>query len=228
MAYVDALAFEQFRAGEGNLSYVVGDLGSGGALLVDPEAEAEPAYRRFVDERGLRVVAIVDTHTHADHVSSAGDWAAREGVPYVMHAAAPTARATRRVRDGDRIEAGPDVAATVLEVPGHTADLMALVFEDRVLTGDALFIGGSGRTDLPGGSAEDAFRSLRRLAALPGELRVYPGHDYRGRAYSTIAQERATNPRLRVASAEELDRLVRDEAKPRPSLYDESMAANTR
>lgn len=221
------LRFGQFRVGEGNLSYLIGDATSSRALLVDPEAEGVEAYDAFRARHGLELMGVVDTHTHADHVSAGADLAAAAGVPYLMHTAAESPRVTRRVVDGDEIAIGGAVSARILTVPGHTPDLMALVLADRVLTGDSLFIGGCGRTDLPGGSTARAFASLARLANLDDALFVFPGHDYRGRTHSTIGAERATNPALRARSVEELAAIAYRPQAPAPRLLTESLAANT-
>ena len=223
----EGLVVEQVRCAPGNLSYVIGDLPTGRAAVVDPEPAGADGYRAALARHGLRVALVVDTHTHVDHVSLTRVLAAEHGCPLVMHADSQSPRATLRVADGDRL----DLGATTLLVwhcPGHTRDMLVLLAGTRAFTADTLFVGAVGRSDLPGGDHRRQWASLRRLMTLPDETLVYPGHDYAGRTHTTVGAERAGNARLRLDEeafvADALSRLD----MPFPERFEESIRANTR
>jgi len=151
---------------------------------------------------------------------------ARTGADVLVSARAASDVATRRVRDGDRVAVGR-TTIDVLESPGHTDDSISLRVDGALLTGDALLIGGAGRTDFQNGSAEalhDTFH--RRFARLPGELVVYPAHDYAGRRHSTLAQERATNPLFRLSERDRFVAALQALEQPKPANMDAIVAAN--
>ena len=197
------------------------------AILVDPVLdEAEPVCR-IVEEGGLRLAAVVDTHTHADHRSAGPALAERWGAPYALHEETACRRATERIRDGQSIEVG-DLRVEVIHTPGHTPDSVSLRCGRDLLTGDFLFLAqdGAGRLDLPGGDPGAHWDSLRRLAALEDGTRVLPGHDYRGRAESTLGVERRRNPRFQEVTREEYEAWQRAVAAPAPDWMLEVIAAN--
>jgi sulfur dioxygenase len=166
------------------------------AALVDPVRERLEMYRRLLVDRGLRLRMVLETHTHADHLMLGR--AARDvlGAPVVMHEASPSPLVGRHVVDGEALALG-GAAIGVMHTPGHTPDSVCYLVDGAVLTGDTLLIGGSGRTDFPGGDAGAQYDAVvGRLFALPDATVVWPGHDYRGQTRSTIAAERATNPRF--------------------------------
>lgn len=174
------------------------------AMLVDPLVEHADRYLAEIDQQRLRLVRVLDTHTHADHVSAGMLVAERAGVPYTMHAASSVQPVTERVRDGDTVAVG-DLRLRALHTPGHTQDSLSLVGEGVLLTGDFLFLGegGAGRTDLLGGDPGEHWDSLQKLSSLRDELTVLPGHDYRGGERGTLGQERHSNPRLQMKSRSE-------------------------
>jgi glyoxylase-like metal-dependent hydrolase (beta-lactamase superfamily II) len=190
-----AMLFEQLRAG-GCLSYVIGCGRSCTALVVDPSLELLDRYVALTTEKGLRVRYVIDTHTHADHFSAARDLARQLGARIVMHRLAAAPFADIRIDDGELLVIG-DLRIRAIHTPGHTDDSMSLVLPDRVLTGDTLLIGATGRTDLPTGDPEALYESLfHRLLTLGDGLLVFPAHDYKGRASTTLGTEKAENPRL--------------------------------
>jgi sulfur dioxygenase len=221
------VAVEQIRCGPGNLSYVVADVERRVAAIVDSEAEGDARYRAILARHGLDVVMVIDTHTHVDHVSISRELAARHECPIVMHERSQTHRVTRRVRDGETLPLGLQ-ALRVWHCPGHTGDMIVLLLDGRVLTGDTLFIRSCGRSDLPGGNHRAQWATLRRLMTLPDDTLVYPGHDYRGRSHTTIGAERRANSRLRLdEEAFVADALTRLDM-PFPERFEESIRANTR
>jgi len=139
---------------------------------------------------------VVDTHTHADHFSASAELARRLGVPRVMHRASIAPDIDVRLDDGETLIAGR-LRIRALATPGHTEDSMSLVLPDRVLTGDTLLRGATGRTDLPTGDPEALYESLfGKLLRLDDALAVYPGHNYKNAPVSTLGEEKATNARL--------------------------------
>jgi glyoxylase-like metal-dependent hydrolase (beta-lactamase superfamily II) len=176
------------------------------AAIVDPAFEVDRLLREAAS-RGLSVTAALITHTHEDHIEGVGELVAKTGAAVVV-----SPREADRVRAEapllvDAVE-GRDIAigrrgVRALETPGHTPGGTSYLADGFVVTGDVLFVGGCGRTDFPGGDTAALWQSLQRLAALPEETRVYPGHDYGETRTSTIAHELRTNRYLRCATLEE-------------------------
>jgi glyoxylase-like metal-dependent hydrolase (beta-lactamase superfamily II)/rhodanese-related sulfurtransferase len=189
------MIFEQVQSG-GCRSYLVGCEATCAAALIDPEVGQIDRYLALASRDGLRIRFVIDTHTHADHFSATRQLAHKFGVPTVMHRASPAPSIDMRVDDGEMLIIG-QLRLRVLHTPGHTPDSMCLVVEDRLFSGDTLLIGGTGRTDLPGGDPEALYDSLfGRVLKLDPALRVHPAHEYKGRSESTLAAEIAGNPRL--------------------------------
>jgi glyoxylase-like metal-dependent hydrolase (beta-lactamase superfamily II) len=215
--------FEQIRSG-GCLSYLLGCAKDKACVVIDPEIDKAADYVELAKFFSSELLYAIDTHTHADHNSACKVMRERYRIKVVMHRAADAPYVDMRVDDGDEIKVG-QVALKVIATPGHTADAMCLLFNDRVFTGDTLLIGGCGRTDLPGGNAEKQYDSLAKLKALGDQIRVYPGHDYR-EAVSTLAAERANNPRLLIASKEEFVQFMTSRKPPLPRKIQEALEWN--
>jgi glyoxylase-like metal-dependent hydrolase (beta-lactamase superfamily II)/rhodanese-related sulfurtransferase len=191
------MIFETVVSG-GCRSYVVGCEGTCAAALIDPELSQIDRYLALAARDGLRIRYIVDTHTHADHFSAAQQLKSQLGVPVVMHRASSAPFVDLRLQGGEMLIVG-NLRLQALHTPGHTIDSMCLQVEDRVFTGDTLLIGATGRTDLPTGDAAALFESLfEGVLKLDPALKVFPAHEYKGRSHSTIEQELAENPRLKV------------------------------
>jgi len=197
----DSLVFRQlFDAASSTYTYVLGDPVSHQAVIIDTVFERHLRDRALLAELGLNLVAAIDTHCHADHVT--GAWLMRQAtgcsIGISRRYQPPIEGADRLLDQGDRIAFG----ARYLEAratPGHTDGCLTLVLDDlsMVFTGDALLIEGCGRTDFQNGDARALYHSVRgKLFALPDDTLVYPGHDYKERRVSSIAQEKARNPRL--------------------------------
>jgi glyoxylase-like metal-dependent hydrolase (beta-lactamase superfamily II)/rhodanese-related sulfurtransferase len=197
------------------------------AALVDPLLTALDADLARLRERGLVLRWAIDTHTHADHLSSGAALRERCGAGYLMHALAPTARATLRVGDGEELGLG-EATLRFTHVPGHTRDSLMIAVDGALLTGDFLFLGvdGAGRLDLPGADVGAHYESLRRLDGLPDAVEIRPAHDYRGRSVSTLGAERAANPVLRSRSREDYLRWWERLRRPSESWMAAVVAAN--
>lgn len=192
-----SLTVETFRdPADGCLAYLVVDEASRTALGIDPRLDQVDRFVDALAARGAHLAYVLDTHTHADHLSGARRLAQRTGGTMLAHQSSKLRGPAQRVRGGETFALG-GTTVTVLDAPGHTPDSLALRLEEHLFTGDALFAGGAGRTDFMGGSASELFDTLRSFEALPETTVVHPGHDYVGRAVTTIGEEKAQNPLLR-------------------------------
>ena len=193
------MIFEQIASG-GCQSYLIGCAETCAAAVIDPKVSQIDRYLALASRHALRIHYLIDTHTHADHFSGARELARRLQVPVAMHRASPVAFVDMRVDDGDMIVIGR-LRLKAIHTPGHTRDSMCLLVENCLFTGDTLLIGGTGRTDLPGGDPEALYESLfNGILRLDPALMVFPAHDYDTLGHSTLAQELAQNPRLQRCS----------------------------
>ncbi len=179
-------------------TYLIGDEKSREAVLVDPVLEHVEDYLKMLDLRKLTLTHVIDTHTHADHLSGGAALKDEAGCQYVMHQKAPARCVTFHLTDGFECRLG-NIPVKVMTTPGHTKDSIAIVLEDRILTGDVLFLddAGAGRTDLPGGDPGEHWDSMQRVLGLPDHLIVYPAHEYRGRQPSSVKDQKLRNPNLK-------------------------------
>jgi glyoxylase-like metal-dependent hydrolase (beta-lactamase superfamily II)/rhodanese-related sulfurtransferase len=173
-------------------------------ILIDPVLERVDSYLDYIKQKNLQLAAVIDTHSHADHISGAAVLKDRTDCEYIMHENAPSKCVTKRVKEGDIIEIA-DIELKVLDTKGHTNDAISLIWEDKLFTGDALFLddGGAGRDDLPGGDPAKHWETLQKFRELPESLIVYPAHDYRNREPSSLAKQKESNPHLIERTKEE-------------------------
>jgi glyoxylase-like metal-dependent hydrolase (beta-lactamase superfamily II)/rhodanese-related sulfurtransferase len=224
------MIFKQFNF-DGCLSYIAACSNEFEGIIIDPSHETEP-YFQFVKENNLKILYVVDTHTHVDHISLAPDLAGVLGAKTVMH---KNTRVQREIGEGikelygiekiiaenagKRVDIFIDedyelrtggLVFRIIFTPGHTQDSMCLVSHDRIYTGDTILIGQCGRTDLPGGSSKDMHDSLfGKLAGLSNDLIVYPAHDYQGNINSSMGYEKVNNVCLNTKrTVEEFDRFL--------------------
>jgi glyoxylase-like metal-dependent hydrolase (beta-lactamase superfamily II) len=195
------------------------------AALIDPVREQLERDLSLIGELNVELRYVLETHTHADHVTSAAALAERTGA-VTCASELGAACAERHLRDGDELVLGATVLRT-LGTPGHTSDSLSFFVPGHVFTGDALFVRGTGRTDFQNGDPVALYESItNKLFALPGETLVWPGHDYRGHAVSSIGEERRYNPRLAGKSREEFAAIMRDLKLAPPKLLGVAVPAN--
>jgi len=207
-------------------SYLIASRRGGEAMIIDPVLEKVDRYLQLVEELDLKLVKAVDTHLHADHITGLGSLRDRTHCVTVMGEASKVDVVSMRVADGDVLQI-EGVDLDVLHTPGHTDDSYSFVMGDRVFTGDTLLIRGTGRTDFQNGDPRAQYQSLfGRLLKLPDETLVFPAHDYKGDTVSTIGEEKAHNPRLKVKSVDEYVDLMNSLHLPNPKMMDVAVPAN--
>lgn len=193
--------FEQIKRRGDNFSYIIADDATKETVIVDPSFNAD-AIVQVLKRKNLGAKYIVDTHSHHDHTAGNKDVQSKCGGKIVAHRLARIAKEVG-VDDGDVLKLG-QLIIKVIHTPGHSNDSICLLFDNKLLTGDTLFVGECGRTDLPGGSAEDMYDSLfHKLMKLDDSVEVYPGHDYGAAPRSTIGQERKANYTLEKRTLEQ-------------------------
>jgi len=223
------IVFRQFfDESSSTLTYLLADPLAGEAVLIDSVREHAGHYAALLREMNLKLVWLLETHVHADHVTGAADLRELTGARTVTGERAGAECADVRAADGATIVFGNEVIR-VIPTPGHTAGCVTYHWRDRLFTGDALLIGGCGRTDFQSGDAGTLYDSITgRLFTLQDEMLVYPGHNYDGRRVSCIGQERISNPRLAGKSREAFVELMNNLKLPSPSRMDEAVPANLR
>lgn len=183
--------FKQIKQYGDNFSYVLADEKTGEAAVIDPSFNAG-AITKLLKSHRLKAKYVIDTHGHSDHTAGNDEIKRTFGAKIVAHELSKTKKDVSVV-DQDTVNVG-DVSIRVIYTPGHTVDGICLLVDDKLLTGDTLFVGECGRTDLPGSSPEDMYHSLfDKLMKLDDKVEVYPGHDYGPKPSSTIGEEKRTN-----------------------------------
>ena len=207
-------------------TYLLASRAGGEALLIDPVLEQTGRYLKLLEELDLRLVKVIDTHIHADHVSAMGRLRDATRCVTVMGEESPADIVSLRVSDNDKLTI-EGLALTALHTPGHTSESYSFLMDDRVFTGDTLLIRGTGRTDFQNGDPYDQYHSLfERLLTLPEQTLVYPAHDYKGDTVSTIAEEKAFKPRLQVSSADEYAGIMNNLNLSNPKMMDVAVPEN--
>jgi hydroxyacylglutathione hydrolase len=190
--------FKQIKYRGDNFSYIIADEKSGDAVVVDPSYNADIIIN-LAKRQGFKIKYVINTHQHQDHVAGNEAIKSSFGADIVAYALAK-GRKDLEVQDGDMLRL-TDIRITVIHTPGHTPDSICVLVDKKLLTGDTLFVGECGRTDLPGGSSSDLYDSLfHKLMPLDDAIEVYPGHDYGPKPSSTMGVEKRTNYTLQPRS----------------------------
>ena len=207
-------------------TYIIASAGGREALIIDPVLENVEDYINLLTELNLKLVKVIDTHIHADHVTGAGKLRDKTQCVTIMGEHTPTDAVEIKVKDEEIIKLD-QLKIKALYTPGHTSDSFSFLMDNYLFSGDTLLINGTGRTDFQNGNSKDAYNSLfNRLLKLPEETLVYPAHDYKGEKVSTIGKEKKFNPRLQVNNVEEYIEIMNNPNLKKPTAIDFNVANN--
>ena len=215
-----------FDENSSTFTYLIASARGREALIIDPVLENVEKYITLLKELDLKLVKVIDTHIHADHISGLAELRDKTNCVTIMGNQTPADVVAMRVTDGEKIKIdGLEVHA--IYTPGHTIESFSFRMKDRVFTGDTLLIGGTGRTDFQNGNARDSYNSIfNKLLKLPDKTLVYPAHDYKGKTVSSIIDEKKFNPRLQVDSPEEYIEIMNSLNLPNPNMMDIAIPSN--
>ena len=198
------------------------------ALIIDPVIENTSKYLNVLKELNLKLVKVIDTHIHADHITGLNELSKQTNCSKIMGEHSASEVIDIRVKDNEKIKI-ENIELKAMYTPGHTDCSYSYLMNDRVFTGDTLLINGTGRTDFQNGSSYDAYESLfNKLLKLPEKTLVYPAHDYNGKKFSTIKNEKNNNPRLQVKSKEEYAEIMENLNLSNPKMMDVAVPANVK
>ena len=196
------------------------------AVIIDPVIENIEEYISLLNELDLKLVKVIDTHIHADHITGASALREKTKCVTIMGDHTPADTVEIKVKDEEIIKLD-QLEIKALHTPGHTSDSYSFLMNNYLFSGDTLLINGTGRTDFQNGSAKDAYHSIfNKLLKLPEETILCPGHDYNGKKMSTIGNEKKFNPRLQVGSENEYEEIMNNLNLPKPKLMDINVTKN--
>tara|TARA_B100001146_G_scaffold221209_1_gene231205 strand:+ start:351 stop:1049 length:699 start_codon:yes stop_codon:yes gene_type:complete len=196
------------------------------ALIIDPVIDNTNEYLKVLKELDLKLVKVIDTHIHADHISGLNELNKQTNCVRVMGEKSESEVIDVRLKENEKVKI-ENIELKTIYTPGHTECSYCFLMNDRVFTGDTLLINSSGRTDFQGGSAIKQYDSIfNKLLKLPEKTMVYPAHDYNGKTSSTIGSEKNNNPRLQVNSMEEYKKIMDDLKFANPKMMDVAVPAN--
>jgi len=221
------MIFEQlFDTKSSTYTYIVSSGKGREALIIDPVIENTDKYIKVLKNLDLKLVKVIDTHIHADHISGLNELSKRTKCSKIMGEHSSSEVLDIRVKDNEKIKI-ENIELMSIYTPGHTDCSYSFLMNDRVFTGDTLLINGTGRTDFQNGNVLDQYESIfNKLLKLPEKTLVYPAHDYNGKRYSTIRDEKNNNPRLQVTSAEEYAKIMNNLKLEDPKIMDIAITAN--
>ena len=221
------MIFEQlFDDKSSTYTYIISSGKGREALIIDPVIEHSDHYIKILEGLELRLVKVIDTHIHADHITALNELSKRTGCTKVMGENSKSEVIDLNVKDEEIVNI-ENIELKAIYTPGHTDDSYCFIMKDRIFTGDTLLINGTGRTDFQNGSAHDAYESLfNRVLKLPEETIVYPAHDYNQKLSSTIGDEKKNNPRLQVNNADEYAEIMNNLNLANPKMMDIAVPAN--
>ena len=198
------------------------------ALIIDPVIENVSEYISLLKELDLKLVKVIDTHIHADHVTGASKLKDITKCSTIMGAHTPAETVEIKLKDGEYIDLD-NLKIRAMYTPGHTSDSYSFLMNNYLFSGDTLLINGTGRTDFQNGNAKDAYNSIfNKLLKLPEETLLYPAHDYKGEKVSTIGKERKHNPRLQVESVDEYIEIMNNLDLKKPAELESNVSRNVK
>ena len=223
------MIFEQlFDTKSSTYTYIISSGEGREALIIDPVIEHTNEYLKILEKLKLKLVKVIDTHIHADHITALNELNKRTSCTRIMGENSKSEVIDVKVKDNEKINI-ENIELKAMYTPGHTDCSYSYFMKDRVFTGDTLLINGTGRTDFQNGSSFDAYDSLfNKLLKLPEKTLVYPAHDYNGKKFSTIETERNNNPRLQVSSKEQYAEIMENLKLANPKMMDVAVPANVK
>ena len=223
------MIFEQlFDTKSSTYTYIISSGEGREALIIDPVIEHTNEYLKILEKLKLKLVKVIDTHIHADHITALNELNKRTSCTRIMGENSKSEVIDIKVKDNEKINI-ESIELKAMYTPGHTDCSYSYLMNDRGFTGDTLLINGTGRTDFQNGSSFDAYDSLfNKLLKLPEKTLVYPAHDYNGKKFSTIETERNNNPRLQVSSKEEYAEIMENLKLANPKMMDVAVPANVK
>ena len=207
-------------------TYLIASAEGREALIIDPVLENVEDYIRLLNELNLKLVKVIDTHIHADHVTGAGKLRDKTKCVTIMGEHTPTDAVELKVKDDEIIKLDK-LNFRAIYTPGHTSDSFCFLMDKYLFSGDTLLINGTGRTDFQNGNSTDAYNSIfNRLLKLPEDTLLYPAHDYKGETVSTIGKEKRSNPRLQVRNVDEYIEIMNNLNLKKPEKIDYNVSSN--
>jgi len=221
------MIFEQlFDKKSSTYTYIISSGKGREGLIIDPVVENTDIYLKFMNSMDLKLVKVIDTHIHADHITGLNELHKRTKCLKIMGENSKSEVIDLRVKENDKINI-ENLELKTIYTPGHTDCSYSFLLNDKIFTGDTLLINGTGRTDFQNGDARAQYDSLfNKILKLPEDTKVYPAHDYNGQKYSTIAKEKNNNPRLQVNSLEEYVDIMSNLNLANPKMMDIAVPAN--
>ncbi len=196
------------------------------ALIIDPVLDNVNEYIRLLNNLNLKLVKVIDTHIHADHITGASKLKDITQCSTIMGEHTPAEAVEIKVKDDELIKLD-NINLRAMYTPGHTSDSFSFLMDNYLFSGDTLLINGTGRTDFQNGSARDSYNSIfKKLLKLPDETLVYPAHDYKGEKVSTIGREKKQNPRLQVSSVDEYIEIMNNLDLKKPAKIETNVSKN--
>ncbi len=207
-------------------TYIIASSKGREALIIDPVLENVEEYLKLLTELDLKLVKVIDTHIHADHVTGASKLKDKTNCATIMGENTPANSVEIKVKDEEIIKLD-HLKIRALYTPGHTSDSYSFLMDNYLFSGDTLLINGTGRTDFQNGDSKDAYNSIfNKLLKLPDETFLYPAHDYKGEKVSTIGKEKKQNPRLQVSSVDEYIDIMNNLNLKKPSEIEANVSRN--
>ena len=217
---------QEFDTKTSTYTYIIASAKGREALIIDPVLENVEDYINILKELNLKLVKVIDTHIHADHITGASKLKQVTNCTTIMGEHTPADTVEIKVKDSEIIDID-NLKIRSMYTPGHTSDSYSFLLDNYLFTGDTLLINGTGRTDFQNGSSKDAYNSLfNNLLKLPEETLVYPGHDYNGKFSSTIGNEKKFNPRLQVKSVDEYVDIMSKLNLAKPKMIETNVSRN--
>ena len=227
VCYYIIMIFKQlFDTKSSTYTYLISSGKGREALIIDPVLENVNNYIKLLKELELKLVKVIDTHIHADHVTGASKLKNITKCSTIMGENTPADSVEIKVKDDEYIDL-EDIKIKAIYTPGHTSDSYSFLMKNHLFSGDTLLINGTGRTDFQNGNAKDSYNSIfNKLLKLPEETLLYPAHDYKGEKVSTIGKEKKQNPRLQVNSVDEYIDIMNNLELKKPTELETNVARN--